>query len=243
MLGSVKSMLGFGGSSAAPAETTTAADSSIPTSGHGGGSTIGEGTGAMGGMGGREAGVGEPSMMSGGAGTGMSSERTGGMVGMSGSEGGMGSAGGLTGSRGTYDGPSDTPATSSTNDPMKESSANAAMPRDNDVTTGAAPTESADPTTENRAVNDSEQSSEAIPEGGLAEHENKLSDAAKGSARQNEDAIPTAGGEKLGAKHWGESKVVPDNPKPAETGAGVSSKDGQPTGTYGWCYQTVRTHC
>jgi len=231
MLGSVKSMLGFGGSSAAPAETTTAADSSYPTSGYGGSSTIGEGTGAMGGYEGRGAGYGEPGMMSGGAGTGLSSERTGGMGGL-GSEGGMGSAGGLTGSRGTYDGPSDTPATISTNDPMKESSANTVMPRDNDVTTGAGPTESADPTTENRAMNDREQSSGDIPEGGLAEHENKLSDTAKGSARQNEDAIPTAGGEKLGAKHWGESKIVPDNPKPAETGAGVSSRDGQPTGMY-----------
>ncbi|KAK5695206.1 hypothetical protein LTR97_008712 [Elasticomyces elasticus] len=67
--------------------------------------------------------------------------------------------------------------------------------------------------------------------GGLAEHENKLSDAAKGSARHNEDAIPTAGGIKLGSKHWGESQVVPDNPKPRASEAGISSSEGQPTGT------------
>ncbi|KAK5713506.1 hypothetical protein LTR15_011206 [Elasticomyces elasticus] len=65
--------------------------------------------------------------------------------------------------------------------------------------------------------------------GGLAEHENKLSDAAKGSARHNEDAIPTAGGIKLGSKHWGESQVVPDNPKPRASEAGISSSEGQPT--------------
>ncbi|KAK3659442.1 hypothetical protein LTR56_001332 [Elasticomyces elasticus] len=66
-------------------------------------------------------------------------------------------------------------------------------------------------------------------EGTLAEHENKLSDAAKGSARHNEDAIPTAGGIKLGSKHWGESQVVPDNPKPRASEAGISSSEGQPT--------------
>ncbi|KAK5674820.1 hypothetical protein LTS10_012557 [Elasticomyces elasticus] len=65
--------------------------------------------------------------------------------------------------------------------------------------------------------------------GGLAEHENKLSDAAKGSARHNEDAIPTAGGIKLGSKHWGESQIVPDNPKPRASEAGISSSEGQPT--------------
>ena len=42
---------------------------------------------------------------------------------------------------------------------------------------------------------------------------------------ENKDAIPTAGGERLGEKHWGESKIVPENPKPAE---GTASEDGQP---------------
>jgi len=64
---------------------------------------------------------------------------------------------------------------------------------------------------------------------GLAEHEKKLSDKQTGSARENTDAIPTAGGIKLGQKHWGESSIVPDNPKPRASDAGVSSVDGQPT--------------
>lgn len=46
---------------------------------------------------------------------------------------------------------------------------------------------------------------------------------------ENKDAIPTAGGEKLGEKHWGESKIVPDNPKPQDSG--VASKEGQPDST------------
>ncbi|SMR54607.1 unnamed protein product [Zymoseptoria tritici ST99CH_3D1] len=39
---------------------------------------------------------------------------------------------------------------------------------------------------------------------------------------ENVDSIPTAGGERLGDKHWGESKVVPDDPK--AQGAGVQDK-------------------
>lgn len=48
---------------------------------------------------------------------------------------------------------------------------------------------------------------------------------------ENRSAIPVAGGEKLGEKHWGESKIVPENPKPAdeEGGAAIASKDGQPS--------------
>jgi hypothetical protein len=46
-------------------------------------------------------------------------------------------------------------------------------------------------------------------------------------AKENRDAIPTAGGERLGDKHWGESKQVPDNPKP-QSEAQVSSAEGQP---------------
>lgn len=49
---------------------------------------------------------------------------------------------------------------------------------------------------------------------------------AGGKPMENKDAIPTAGGERLGEKHWGESKIVPDNPKPQ--GEGVSSAEGQP---------------
>jgi len=46
---------------------------------------------------------------------------------------------------------------------------------------------------------------------------------------ENRQAIPVAGGEKLGEKHWGESKIVPDNPKPKTEETGVSSSEGQPS--------------
>lgn len=46
---------------------------------------------------------------------------------------------------------------------------------------------------------------------------------------ENESAIPTAGGERLGEKHWGESGMVPDMPEPRASEAGVSSTEGQPT--------------
>lgn len=51
----------------------------------------------------------------------------------------------------------------------------------------------------------------------------------KGGTLENRSAIPTAGGERLGEKHWGESKKIPDNPPPQD-GPGISSSDGQPTG-------------
>jgi hypothetical protein len=46
---------------------------------------------------------------------------------------------------------------------------------------------------------------------------------------ENESAIPTAGGERLGEKHWGESKIVPDDPTKKSSTAGISSEEGQPT--------------
>lgn len=46
---------------------------------------------------------------------------------------------------------------------------------------------------------------------------------------ENKDAIPIAGGVKLGEKHWGESEITPDNPKPKpEEQSNVSSAEGQP---------------
>jgi len=60
------------------------------------------------------------------------------------------------------------------------------------------------------------------------EHEKKMTDAELGSKRMNEGSIPTAGGERLGKQHWGESKIVPDNPKKEEE-KGVASAEGQPT--------------
>jgi len=46
------------------------------------------------------------------------------------------------------------------------------------------------------------------------------------SKRENKDAIPTAGGIKLGEKHWGESDIVPADPKPRNEN--ISSSSGQP---------------
>jgi hypothetical protein len=54
-------------------------------------------------------------------------------------------------------------------------------------------------------------------------------EAEKGSSkRENKDAIPTAGGIKLGEKHWGESNIVPADPGPRHEGENVSSHHGQP---------------
>lgn len=44
---------------------------------------------------------------------------------------------------------------------------------------------------------------------------------------ENRDAIPIAGGERLGDKHWGESQMVPDNP-PSQPEQQISSAEGQP---------------
>ena len=64
------------------------------------------------------------------------------------------------------------------------------------------------------------------PEGDSGDSEQKKPTGAK----ENRDAIPTAGGERLGDKHWGESKVVPDAPpkRESEGGPQVSSSEGQP---------------
>ncbi|KAF2725029.1 hypothetical protein K431DRAFT_117354 [Polychaeton citri CBS 116435] len=61
---------------------------------------------------------------------------------------------------------------------------------------------------------------------------NKGVSGGRSGGLENRSAIPTAGGEQLGEKHWGESKKIPDNP-PLQESAGVSSSDGQPTGKTG----------
>jgi hypothetical protein len=54
-------------------------------------------------------------------------------------------------------------------------------------------------------------------------------EAEKGSSkRENKDAIPTAGGIKLGEKHWGESDIVPADPGARNERENVSSASGQP---------------
>jgi len=57
-------------------------------------------------------------------------------------------------------------------------------------------------------------------------HKPPVTGGTKGSL-ENKSAIPTAGGVKLGEKHWGESDIVPENPKPREE-ENISSASGQP---------------
>lgn len=67
---------------------------------------------------------------------------------------------------------------------------------------------------------------------GSEEHTKPHHDSNKTAAkRENESAIPTAGGIKLGEKHWGESDIVPDNPKPRGD-ENISSSSGQPDRKY-----------
>lgn len=114
------------------------------------------------------------------------------------------------------------------NDPMKESDASTSRnPQDSDVTTGRDPTESADPSTAETAMPRGEERAERSEGGESGESTTKSSGDKHPGSRENPDAIPTAGGEKLGKKHWGESKIVPDNPKP-QSESGISSSEGQP---------------
>ncbi|KAF2217986.1 hypothetical protein CERZMDRAFT_89658 [Cercospora zeae-maydis SCOH1-5] len=61
----------------------------------------------------------------------------------------------------------------------------------------------------------------------------KAADKSAGHGKsENPDAIPTAGGQRLGEEHWGESKIVPDLPEKRASTSGqgnVSSQAGQPT--------------
>ena len=88
-----------------------------------------------------------------------------------------------------------------------------------------------DPTDRGNLREDTEPSSGTQGnEGAGASDKRPANDDKIAAKRENKDSIPTAGGEKLGAQHWGESKVVPENPKPQD--AGVSSAAGQPTGEF-----------
>lgn len=111
------------------------------------------------------------------------------------------------------------------NDPAVDTAAGSNQPMDRDVTTGSDPTHSADPTTRDTAT-----SSGGSAETGGDDEAARKADNKAAATRENRDAIPTAGGQKLGSKHWGESKIVPENPKPEGEGKGVSSAEGQPTG-------------
>ncbi|EME44097.1 hypothetical protein DOTSEDRAFT_44367 [Dothistroma septosporum NZE10] len=80
---------------------------------------------------------------------------------------------------------------------------------------------------ENKNLPDTETSGEN--EHKPPQHEESTSKS-KGSSMENRESIPTAGGQKLGEKHWGESSIVPDVPPKRESEANIASKDGQPTG-------------
>lgn len=83
------------------------------------------------------------------------------------------------------------------------------------------------------ADKDATGATEGVEKSGDSEHKPpQPADAARetGAKAEHRDAIPTAGGERLGEQHWGESKIVADNPKPPPAEEkGVSSADGQPT--------------
>lgn len=109
----------------------------------------------------------------------------------------------------------------------------------NTGTTAAALTETKQETNDTKMEESKEapkEESTEEPKSTSEDNENKAPAPSQSGGRQLEhrDAIPTAGGERLGDKHWGESKIVPDNPaaKKAEesSGQGVSSAEGQPTG-------------
>lgn len=110
----------------------------------------------------------------------------------------------------------DTAAMPSGKDPMYDTEKAAEKPADSDVTTGSDP--AADPAGTEKGE-ESKNSSDEKPA--------KQQDHSHDSQRENKSAIPTAGGETLGQKSWGTSKVVPDNPKPRES-TQISSEEGQP---------------
>ena len=109
-------------------------------------------------------------------------------------------------------------------DPSSATDRYSSRPTDSDVTTGNDPTTSADPHTEDTAQGMGAGSQREGGEGaGLEQTASKNE-----SKRENPSAIPTAGGEQLGKQHWGESKIVPDNPPRRESeGNKVSSAAGQ----------------
>lgn len=83
--------------------------------------------------------------------------------------------------------------------------------------------------TENKNLPDSETSGEN--EHKPLQHEQSGSKT-KGSSMENRESIPSAGGQKLGDKHWGESAIVPEVPPKRASEAGIASKEGQPTGKW-----------
>jgi len=77
------------------------------------------------------------------------------------------------------------------------------------------------------ATNTNTSSEEKPVTSGTDEHKPPKPADGKPHKLENESSIPTAGGERLGEKHWGESKIVPDDPTKRASAAGISSEAGQ----------------
>lgn len=80
--------------------------------------------------------------------------------------------------------------------------------------------------TNDRLISDGREESEEDvthkpPQSGAGASEAKVG----GKKMENPAAIPSAGGERLGEKHWGESKIVPADP------GAIKIEAGQPDGT------------
>lgn len=124
-------------------------------------------------------------------------------------------------------------APKSTTEQVKE-----AVTGDKEANTGAVAASTTEPTTTETKPETTEtkpETTESKTEGPTdtsGDSSHKPPAPAGGKTPENRESIPTAGGERLGDKHWGESKVVPDNPKAATEASdkGVASSEGQPTG-------------
>ena len=104
------------------------------------------------------------------------------------------------------------------------STGNDAAERGTVENTGSGGVDQRDEGVQQRSEGDAQQSIEQKTAGGDdqderdektggGENESEARNSKPGAVRENADAIPTAGGERLGEKHWGESKMVPDLPK------------------------------
>lgn len=116
-----------------------------------------------------------------------------------------------------------------------------AVTGDKEANTGTAaastsePTQTMQETSENKQEETTDNKTSEAPKDTSGDDSHKPPAPAGGKPLENRDAIPIAGGERLGDKHWGESKIVADNPAKKtgqDSGPGVASSEGQPTGKY-----------
>ncbi|KAK5172258.1 uncharacterized protein LTR77_003896 [Saxophila tyrrhenica] len=109
--------------------------------------------------------------------------------------------------------------------PSSEPERSATETKDEPMADAAPQKENAAPVSAPAPTEEKKDDAPAEKEGG-EEGGRKVSHAMKETwPKENRDAIPTAGGEQLGKKHWGESDTIPDAGKKEEK---VSSAEGQP---------------